>query len=197
MYGQTSPMSSDAFKKLAKSLINKRDAALLDVVSLDPQLPVKTDDRTDKKDAKKAPKPKNAPSSGSDFIDNWREWEQALRLNLAKHRAIKLGRAEHTAPELPVSAAAAAVKAVTASETPLEVELALDKARWNAIEELQGNNYFHRNTIFAYLLKLLIIERRNAFQVETGFAEYKSLYTSIMENRESTQSGISPAGESI
>ena len=32
------------------------------------------------------------------------------------------------------------------------------------------------------MLKLLLIERRAAFKVEEGFAEYKALYTSIMEN---------------
>jgi len=75
----------------------------------------------------------------------------------------------------------------------------LDKARWSAIESLQGVEYFDRNTIFAYLLKLLILERRSAMQPETGFSEYKSLYASIMDGVnvfDGVQTGVSPAGES-
>jgi hypothetical protein len=51
---------------------------------------------------------------------------------------------------------------------------------------------FDRSTIYAYLLKLMILERRASFKTEIGFTEYKSLYASILE---SAQSGVSPAGE--
>jgi hypothetical protein len=83
-------------------------------------------------------------------------------------------------PEDPVDAAAAA-KAAMALDNPLEAELFLDKARWDAIETLRGLQYFNRNTIYAYLLKLLLLERRSAFKTEEGFTEYKGLYASIME----------------
>jgi hypothetical protein len=76
---------------------------------------------------------------------------------------------------------AAASKAIDES-SPLDGEILLDKARWQAIDDLAGNDYFHRNSIFAYLLKLLLIERRMSFNVEKGFDEYKSLYTSIVES---------------
>jgi hypothetical protein len=66
-------------------------------------------------------------------------------------------------------------------ESPLEAEALLDRARWSAIERFQGIPYFDRNTVFAYLLKLLILERSASFKVDTGFAEYKSLYASILE----------------
>ena len=95
-------------------------------------------------------------------------------------------------PGFPVDAATSAAKAVAAADSPLEGEVLVDRARWSAIEMLQGNDYFDRNTIFAYMLKLLILERRALFQVELGFSEYKSLYASILEG---VQSGTSPAGE--
>jgi hypothetical protein len=95
-------------------------------------------------------------------------------------------------PAHPADAAVAAVKAAAAAESPLEAELLLDKARWDAIEVLQGINYFDRNTIYAYLLKLFLLERREAFQVEEGFTEYKSLYATILD---SVRSGDSPVGE--
>lgn len=176
IYGQTPPMSSAAFRDLAKSLLNDQDSALLDLVNLDPQLKKTGDEGPSYAD--------NAPASGSDFIDNWREWERSLRLNMARHRSIKAkreGGAPVEAPIYPADAAAAAVKAVVATESPLEAEILIDKARWNAIEYLQGIDYFDRSTVYAYLLKLMILERRASFKTEEGFAEYKSLYASILD----------------
>jgi hypothetical protein len=169
-------MSSSAFKELAKSLLDETDAALMELIDLDPQ-PLKGGDEGPSY-------ADNAPASGSDFIDRWREWERTLRLNLARHRSIKTKRdnsAPVEPPVFPADAAAAAVKAVVAVDSPLEGEILIDKARWNAIEVLQGGDYFGRNTIFAYLLKLILLERRASFKTDVGFAEYKSLYASILD----------------
>jgi hypothetical protein len=65
-------------------------------------------------------------------------------------------------------------------DSPLEAEIFLDGARWKAIEEFQGLSYFSVNTVYAYLLKLLLMERRSCFRTEEGFTEYKELYASIM-----------------
>ena len=174
IFGQQPPMSSEAFKDLAKPLLSAGDAAFLDLVSLDP-----------------LPCDEEAPSCGCAFIDSWREWDRTMRLNLAKQRAAKIGRENANvadAPFLPVEAVAAAAKAVASSESPLDGEMLIDRARWNAVEAFQGIDYFGINSILAYQLKLLLLERRELFQEETGFAEYKSIYSSIVES-------ISPAGE--
>ena len=168
-------------------MLNADDAALLEIISLDPQ-PSSTSTGASYANV--------APSCGSDFIDRWREWERTLRLNLARNRALKTkreGAATVEPPVVPADAASVALRAVNMVESPLEAELFLDKARWSAIEFLQGINYFDRNTIFAYLLKLLLLQRRDSFQTETGFSEYKSLYASILG---SVQTGTSGAGES-
>jgi len=178
-YGQKPPMSPEAFKELARPLMSDEDAVLLDMVSLDPQVYADT-----------------AVPCGSEFIDNWREWERVLRLNLAKHRALKVKREGAVAaepPVIPADAASAAFRAMAIMESPLEAEALLDKARWSAIEMLQGIDYFDCNTLLAYLLKLLILQRSASFQTDRGFSEYKSLYASIME---SVQTGTSGAGES-
>jgi hypothetical protein len=47
---------------------------------------------------------------------------------------------------------------------------------------LAGIDYFSKNVVFAYFLKLLLLERQQLFDTEKGFTEYKSLYVSIMEN---------------
>ena len=189
-YGQTPPMKPQAYKDLVKPLLNAEDAAFLDMVGLDPHpLPEGTLLATGITYAE------NAPASGSDFIDGWREWERTLRLNIARNRAIKIkreGTPTAEPPVVPADAATAATRAL-AEESPLEAEITLDKARWSAIDSLLGVTYFDRNVIFAYLLKLLILQRRASFQTETGFSEYKSLYAAILDG---AQSGTSRVGES-
>jgi len=175
VFGQPPPMSPEAFRELAMSLLDAEDVALLDM--LGPGLKPTLDDSS---------------SSGSDFIDKWREWERILRLNLVKHRAGKLKREAPAAepPVLPSDAAAAAAKAV--QESPLEGEIIIDRARWHAIDTLlEGSGPFDRDAVFAYMLKLIILNRQALFQTERGFSEYKSLYASILE-----QSGKLSAGES-
>ena len=159
VYEQKPLISSQEFKELAKSLISKSDFDLLEGLSLGLK---------DKK-------------TGCRFIDGWQEWERDLRMNLAKQRAIKLKRELPPEPVFHMDIAAVATKAVD-EHSPLEGEIMLDKVRWHAIEDLAGNDHFNRNTIFAYYLKLLLIERRMSFNVDKGFSEYKSLYASIVES---------------
>ncbi|MDR1411869.1 MAG: hypothetical protein LBI91_06670 [Spirochaetaceae bacterium] len=187
VFGQNAPMSSAAFRDLVKRLLDKEDSDMLDKISLDPADPLS--------DPSQPAYGQGAAPSGCGFIDKWREWERALRLNLARNRALRLkreGGAPVDPPAHPLDAAAAALKAGLSDESPLEAEFSLDRARWNAINHLQGIAYFSRNTIYAYYLKLLLLERRKSFDTEAGFAEYKSLYASILER---AQPGILPAGE--
>ena len=176
VYGQEPPMSSARFRDLAQAQLSEEDAALFTLLSLDPQ------------PGPAAGRPSYAEAggpSGSDFIDKWRDWERALRLNLARLRASRLkreGAAPVDPPVVPADAASGALQALAAAENPLEAEILLDRARWNAIEQFQGISAFSRNVVYAYLLKLLILERRASFRAETGFAEYKSLYASILEH---------------
>jgi hypothetical protein len=167
-------MTSSDFKKLAGGVMNKAERAVLDACTLNPP---------------------DAPVS-SEFVAAWREWERALRLNLARARAQKLRRegsdqrSVADAPEYPADAVNAA-KAALALESPLEAEILLDKARWAAIENFQGINAFSENAMYAYLLKLLLMERRQAFKTEEGFSEYKTLYASILEKADKSSDQIS------
>jgi hypothetical protein len=184
-------MTSARFRDLAKSLMSPGDGALVDLISLDPERSGVPEGAAGEA---KPSYSENIPGSGCEFIDKWREWERALRLNVARFRAQRTMRdsaAPVDPPAQPLEAAAAAVKAAAVVETPLEAEIILDRARWDAIGELQGLDAFDRNIVYAYLLKLLILERRSLFKTEEGFKEYKSLYAAILEG---AQSGV-PVGE--
>ncbi|QQO08223.1 DUF2764 domain-containing protein [Breznakiella homolactica] len=190
MYGQAAPMSSDQFAALAKDMLDPADAALLELCSLDPEAA-----DGDSQSPSYAGMPAPTPSS---FLNRWREWERALRLHLARYRAQKIKRdngAPVDPPENPLEAGSVA-KAAMAMESPLEAEQYLDKARWDAIETLEGLDHFGRNTVYAYLLKLFLMERRSLFTAEEGFSEYKALYASILEARYSEAgSDTGPGGQ--
>jgi hypothetical protein len=164
IYGQQTPMTSSAFRDLARLSMSEEEGAILNFCVLEPKC--------------------FPPSeSTSVFINRWQEWDGVLRYNLGKNRAIKLKRDAGSlgdAPEFPVDAAAVA-KTALAMESPLEAEIFLDKARWAAIDAFQGINVFSETAMYAYLLKLLLMERGQAFKVEEGFSEYKTLYASILE----------------
>ena len=168
MYGQAIPMSSAAFKEMAQLYMTRSEAKDLEFCTLEPI----SDKRTLKAVA------------SSRFIKDWHNWETVLRQNLARNRSRKLKWEGSDLWETidDIADAAAAAKTALAMDSPLEAELFLDRARWNIIEQFQGIVYFSENTIYAYLLKLKLMERRQAFNMEEGFAEYKTLYASILEN---------------
>jgi hypothetical protein len=167
-YNAPLPMTSQAFIDLCKKELSSSDAPLLDLCTLD-------------SDAQEGD-----PASSSAFIDAWRVWDRTLRLNLARNRSLKLKRdgGAIEPPAYPADAAAVA-KAAFGIESPLEAELFLDQARWNAIESLQGLSYFGENAVYAYLLKLRLLERKALFKAEEGFAEYKRLYAAILDGQRS------------
>jgi len=173
VYGQNPPMSSEKFRALASDLMSPGEAALLNYCTLDPD-PVKEGNTG-------ASYAEPAPLVSSKMINQWKDWERTLRLNLAKNRAMKLKRdgAALEAPAVPSDAVIAAKNAMSL-DSPLEAELFLGKARWDAIENYQGINIFNESAMYAYLLKLLLMERRAAFKTEEGYTEYKGLYAAIL-----------------
>jgi hypothetical protein len=172
VFGQEPPMSAASFRELAAGFLDDEDKAQIDRCVLEPppeappllSLP---------------PVPGEPKALSSEFIKGWLEWERALRLNLARFRSQRLKREGGAdAPDYPAGAAQAA-KAAVAIDSPLEAEIFLDKARWDAIERLKGLDDVGSNMVFAYLLKLILMERRSSFKTEEGFMAYKTLYDSI------------------
>jgi hypothetical protein len=166
-YGQEPPLSSAAFLERFGVMLSKPDAALLSLCRLG-----------------LLSGEESAPTSSA-LINAWRERERVLTLTLAKLRAAKLKFEDFAAAaEAPegMDEIKALAKAAFTMEDPFEAELFLDKGRWDAIESFVGLEYFTADVVFAYFLKLLLIERRSSFKVEEGFAEYKALYAGIIES---------------
>jgi len=173
MFEQKPPMSSASFKDLCSYQLIEADNALMVNLSLvqDKYWNIKT---------------------GCSFIDNWREWDRSFRTNLAKQRAVKLKKDPSSIKEsagIQMDILSVISKAMDES-SPLDGETIIDKARWSAIESFTGSEYFDRNHVYAYYLKLLLLERRQYFDTEKGFAEYKSLYASIVESGQESRGEI-------
>jgi hypothetical protein len=192
IYDQKPPMSSVAFKELAQSLLNEKDAALMKHLALDPEPHTEQQEDTVQAHGSTSVRAigesysyiNEIPSTGCSFIDSWREWERTLRLNLAKQRAHTLKRDNeitYDPPVVPIEASNIAMKAVSGDVSPIDAEVMIDKARWNAICSISGSDYFNRDNVFAYYLKLVLMERKLSFNTDNGFSEYKSLYASILE----------------
>ena len=194
LFEQKPSMSSGAFRALAESLMTEKDASFFKFLSINYDPASEEDDQNTEYD--QGSSAESSSSTGCSFIDNWREWERTLRLNLAKQRAVKIGRDIKSITEPPViymDAASAAVKAIDET-SPVDAELVIDRARWNAIVGFVGSNYFDQMNVYAYYLKLLLLERRQMFNTDAGFAEYKTLYNEIIENYQN--SGFNSPGAS-
>jgi len=156
-------MSSEEFIVMCNHMLSHHHASLLQYCRYDPKLSVETVD-----------------STGSAFIDFLMLRERTLNLNLVSLRAAKLNRVSTGEPPHDVPRAEAVAKAAFEIDDPLEAEIYIDRARWGALDEMVGNDYFGVNNVFAYLLKLNLLERRQRFETEKGFAKYRELYSKIV-----------------
>lgn len=162
-YGDIPPISSDAFRERCEDLLLPSDAAMIHYCRYDPKLAVET-----------------VQPTGSEFIDLLMARERTLNLNLLYLRADRLKRPSPGDPPHDVPRAEASAKAAFEMSDPLEAAIYIDQGRWGALDALVGIDYFGVNNIYAYLLKLQLLERRQYFNAEKGAAAYRERYESIL-----------------
>ena len=156
-------MSSDEFREICNTTLSTGDAALLRYCSYEPKLAIETVD-----------------STGSNFIDFHLLRERNAMLNLAYLRAARLGRPSQVEPPHDVPRAEAVARSAFEMEDPLQAMTFIDRARWGALDDMVGTNYFGVNNVYAYLLKLQLLERRLHYDTEKGFAVYREVYNTII-----------------
>jgi hypothetical protein len=156
-------MSSEEFRELCQGLLHPEDAALTRYCTYDPLLAVET-----------------VQPTGSDFIDQLLARERTMVLNLAYLRAAKLKRPSPGDPPHDVPRAEAVAKAAFEMDDPLEAAISIDRSRWGALNDMVGIDFFGVNNIYAYLMKLQLLERRACFDAEIGAVKYKERYDSIL-----------------
>jgi len=170
---EKAPISSAAFKAMCFEYLSKSDFAALDYCRLGIS-------------EKEASDPVRVNSS---FLRNWLNRERELILTIAALRAEKQKRVERLPlPEdwQPGYEIERVARSIFEQSNPLEAELALDRARWEAAERFAAGDFFGINSVYSYMIKLLLIERRASFNTEEGFAEYNALYAEILKSAPGT-----------
>lgn len=109
--------------------------------------------------------------SGNGFVRAWRDRDGELRNEVARKRAPRVGGNAESCLRDVTSFDMRVEKVVAdafAQATPLDREKALDRFRWQVIEELQGFDTFSFSAVLAYALKVQIAARWGAVDEEKG-----------------------------
>ncbi|MDC7218508.1 MAG: DUF2764 family protein [Spirochaetales bacterium] len=121
----------------------------------------------------------------SGFAGRYRAWEIALRNALVKVRAKEQGLDEREFQRDGGDGfgvddiASSAIKI----DSPLEAEHFLNKARWSYVDEMVSGHIMDLEFLQGYYLQLQIMERKESFQEEQGFQNYRKLYEEILSVR--------------
>jgi hypothetical protein len=100
--------------------------------------------------------------SDNGFVRSWTRKETMLRNAITKIRAARLRKdpAGHLREQADYdSYFEKAASDAFSKSTPVERELALDRFRWQQIEELEGYTFASSRAVFGYTLKLRMAER--------------------------------------
>jgi len=113
------------------------------------------------------------PSIPHPFVEQWTARETQLRNATARQRAAKRQEdagaylRSHTGFDVGLEDK---VEEAFNQPTPLERERVLDQLRWRILDELAGTDPFGSSAVLAYGIKLRIVERWAAMDVEIGQA---------------------------
>ncbi len=124
--------------------------------------------------------PKFPEPTGSDFLDKWYGFERALRYALVQVRAQKM---KKDAGAVPVSISAdllQAARTAVGMDSPLSAEQFLYEFRLGVLNELQPMDYFSSDYVFAYGIRLMLLERIRKFNKEKGTDSYHKIYDTIL-----------------
>ena len=144
--GQKSLISKEAFLLECKKWLSKKDTKVLSGAILG-DFTVKSED---------------GPA-----LRAWKEFDFTLRAELASARhAVKHRRNERPGP---------LAKSVLEEATPLLMEQALARIRWECLDALEAGNFFDVNFLALYFLKLQIIERLELFDKGHGEKVFQAI----------------------
>jgi hypothetical protein len=163
-YSDPPPCSAADFAAECAEHLGKRDKALLKYCSYEPQLLAEA----------------TAPT-GSRYLDFFLLRERTLVLTLAHLRAERLGR--HALPDYSrdVPRTGAVAKTAFEMEDPLEATRYIDQTRWGFLDDIfRLDHLFGATTVFDYLLRLLLLERKQRFDAAAGDERYKEVYDKVL-----------------
>ncbi len=114
------------------------------------------------------------------FLKQWSEFYRMLEAELCYRRNAKLNR-PCTAPECRDIEIVQAVTAAVNAPDPLTGERLLLELEFQRLDELCAMHNFDDTVLFAYAMKLKLLERQQLFRKENGLAAFNGLLLNISE----------------
>lgn len=156
------PLNGESFHELAGRFISEDEKVILNGLSLVP--------------------PKDLASTGSAFLDIWYEKERNLRFALAQIRAQKMKKDTVSLPAGCTADIVSAARTAVGMDSPLSAEQFLYDYRLRLLDDLRPLDSFSIDAVYAYGLKLMLVERMRKFEVENGKTSYHKIYDNILED---------------
>ncbi len=156
------PLTGEQFRELASRFISEEEKCVLENLSLVP--------------------PMELVSTGSVFLDTWYEKERNLRCALAQIRAQKLKKDSIPLPPGCTADIVTAARTAVGMDSPLSAEQFLYEYRLRLLDDLRPLDAFSIDAVYAYGLRLILVERMRKFEVENGKTSYHKIYDTILSN---------------
>ena len=156
----TLPITEKYYRDLCSRFLDESDRAVLEKLSLEP--------------------PKNPEATGSDFLDNWYSFERSLRFALAQIRAQKMKKDVGTIPVSITADIVQAARTAVGMDSPLSAEQFLYEYRLSVLNTMQPLNGFSVDAVFAYGVRLMLVQRMKVFDNEKGTDSYHKIYDTIL-----------------
>ncbi len=154
------PITEKYYRDLCSRFLDSKQMEVLNKLSLEaPRLPEKT---------------------GSDFLDSWYSFERSLRYALAQIRAQKMKKDFGSVPVSVQADIVQAARTAVGMDSPLSAEQFLYEYRLSVLGNLQPMDYFSVDAVYAYGIRLMLLERIRKFDKEKGTDSYHKIYDTIL-----------------
>lgn len=154
------PLNTDSFKELCCRFVNENEKQYIKDLSLVP--------------------PVDGGKTGSVFLDNWYEKERNLRFALAQIRAQKMKKDACVLPPGCTADIISAARTAVGMDSPYSAEQFLFDYRLRLLDDIRPLDSFSIDAVYAYGLRLMLIERMRKFDTENGKNSYHKIYDSIL-----------------
>ncbi len=154
------PITEKYYRDLCSRFLDKKDFVVLNELSLEPpRVPVET---------------------GSLFLNQWYDFERALRYALCQVRAQKMKKDIGPMPISCTQDIIQAARTAVGMDSPLSAEQYLFEYRLSVLDEIQPLDNFSVDAVFSYGIRLMLIERMKKFDKEKGTDSYHKIYDTIL-----------------
>jgi hypothetical protein len=158
------PITEEYYRELCSRFLDEKSLEILSGLSLVP--------------------PRKVTPTGSDFVDEWYKRERSLRFALARVRALRMNKDTDISESSCTADILQIARTAIGLENPLEAERFLNKYRMDIISTISPLDEFSSDAVFAYGLRLMLMERMHKFDEEKGMASYHQIYDRILgENK--------------